>query len=76
MADRIASLCARLLESKETVELRRVADDLRSAIHDHIDGVRETACGIWLLDRIMSSAVRRSREIHKSRPRPEYRESD
>ena len=76
MQDRIASLCARLVESEKTAELRPVADDLRSAIHHHIEKVRETACGICLLDYVVNSAVRRRQEIHKTRPRPEHWESD
>lgn len=76
MVDRITNLCARLLETEEPAEIRPVADDLRSAIHEHIDSVRETACGILLLDRVVNSALRRRREIRNRRPRPEYRESD
>lgn len=76
MVDRIANLCARLLETEEPAEVRPVADDLRSAIHEHIDNVRETACGILLLDRIVNSALRRRWEILHRRPRAEYRESD
>ena len=76
MADRITSLCARLLETEEPAEISPLADDLRSAIHEHIDKVRETACEILLLDRVVNSALRRRREIRKRRPRPEYWESD
>lgn len=75
MQDRIANLCARLLETREPAEIRPVANDLRSAIHDHIDRVREAAYEIFLLDRVVNSALRRRREIRKRRLRPEYRES-
>jgi hypothetical protein len=76
MSDRITSLCTRLLETEEPAEIRPVADDLRYAIHEHIDKVRETACEILLIDRVVNSALRRRREIRKRRPRPEYWESD
>jgi hypothetical protein len=75
MADRITSLCARLLKAEVPTEIRPVADDLRSAIHEHIDKVRETACQVLLLDRVVNSALRRRREIRKRRQRPEYWES-
>lgn len=58
MPDRITSLCARLLKTEKVEDSRPVADDLRSAIHEHIDKVRETACEILLLDRVVNSALR------------------
>ena len=76
MPDRITSLCTRLLEAEEAAEVRPVADDLRSAIHEHINKVRETACKILLLDRVLNSALLLRREIRKKRPRPEYQESN
>lgn len=76
MSDRITRLCTRLLETEEPAEIRPVADDLRCAIHEHIDKVRETACEILLIDRVVNSALRRRREIRKRRLRPEHWESD
>lgn len=76
MPDRITSLCARPLAAEEPDEICPVADDLRSAIHEHIDKVRETACEILLLDRIVNSALRRCQQTRKRRRRPEYRESN
>lgn len=57
MSDRITSLCTRLLETEEPAEISPVADDLRYAIHEHIDKVRETACEILLFDRVVNSAL-------------------
>lgn len=76
MQDRITSLCARLLKTEEPEEVQPVADDLRAAIHEHIGKVRETACEIFLLDRVVNSALSRCREVYKRRPRPEYQESN
>jgi len=70
MADRITSLCARLVQTEEAAEIRPVADDLRSAIHEHIDKVREIACEILLLDRIVTSALRRRSEVRKMKTTP------
>ena len=70
MADRITSLCARLVQTEEAAEIRPVADDLRSAIHEHIDKVRETACEILLLDRVVNSALTRCREVRKRMTTP------
>lgn len=75
MPDRITSLCSRLLETEEPAEIRPVADDLRSAIHEHIDKVRETAYEVLLLDRVLNTALRRRLETHKRKLRSEYRES-
>jgi hypothetical protein len=75
MVDRINSLCARLLQSQEPAEIHPVASDLRSAIHEHIDKVRETAGVILLLDRAVNSALRHGREIRKRRAHPEFQES-
>src|ERR1700757_3878353 len=58
MSDRITSLCTRLLETEEPAEIRPVADDLRYAIHEHIDKVREMACEILLIDRVVNGALR------------------
>jgi len=74
MTDRITSLCIRLLQTEEPAEIRPVANDLRSAIHEHIDQVRETACQILLLDRVVNRALRRRLEVRKRKVRPEYRE--
>ena len=69
MPDRIPRLCARLLETEELEEIRPVADDLRSAIHEHIDQVGETARGILLLERVVNPALGRRQQI---RPREDH----
>jgi len=76
MPDRITHLCARLLETEEPEEIRPIANDLRSAIHEHIDKVRETAWGILLLDRVVNGALRRRQQIRKRKARPEHQESN
>lgn len=76
MQDRITSLCARLLKIEEPEEVQPVADDLRTAIHEHIGKVRETACEILLRDSVVNSALRRCLEAYERRPRPEYQESN
>lgn len=71
MPDRITNLCARLLAAEDPEEIRPVADDLRSALHKHIDKVRETACEILLFDRVVNTALRRQ-QTRRRRPRPEH----
>jgi len=75
MPDRISTLCARLLDTQEPEEVRPLADDLRSAIHEQIDKLREAACEILLLDRVVNTALRRRQQIRKRRPHLEHQES-
>ena len=63
MQDRITKLCARLLKIEEPEDVQPVADDLRSAIHEPIGRVRETACEILPLDSVVNSALRRCQEV-------------
>jgi hypothetical protein len=55
MQDQITKLCRKLMETERPDELQPVSAQLRRAIHERVDHVREGALEVALLDRIVSS---------------------
>ena len=41
--EQIRELCAKLLTTKDTIEAHTIGEELRSAIHEHIENLRQQA---------------------------------
>ena len=54
MSDKITKLCVRLLKAEHPDELQPVASELKQAIRERFDAVRESALEVALLDRLVS----------------------
>ena len=57
MPDKITKLCTRLVAEDDPGEIRPVAAQLQSAIHDRVERVREDAFTIALVDQIVGWEV-------------------
>jgi hypothetical protein len=55
--DRITKLCTRLLAEDDPGEIRPVAAQLQSAIHERVERVRESAFTVVLVDQIVGWEV-------------------
>jgi hypothetical protein len=54
MSDNITKLCVRLLKAEHPDELQPAAAQLKQAIRERFDAVREGALEVALLDRLVS----------------------
>lgn len=57
MEDHICTLCGKLVRAEDQREFKPVAVELRRAIRDRIDCIREHVVGIALFDRILDLNV-------------------
>lgn len=57
MPDKITRLCTRLVAEDDPGEIRPVAAQLQSAIHDRVERVREDAFTVALVDQIVGWEV-------------------
>ena len=53
MQDQITRLCRRLVCSEDPAELRPVARQLRNAIAERMDRIRENAIDVAIIDRVV-----------------------
>jgi len=53
MQDRITSLCSKLVRAEDPKELAPVAHQLKQAIRERVDSVREYAVELALLDQLV-----------------------
>lgn len=55
MEARIKKLCSQLLRTKEPEEAEVIGEQLRSAIHDHIENLRDDVIALPMLEAVLQS---------------------
>jgi len=56
MEARIKELCSRLLNTKDPDSIEKIGEELRCAIHDHVEELRQQVDGLPIVTRMLQAS--------------------